>query len=890
MLSISNVANSSAAGAYYEQADDYYSRDRSPSLWSGRGAAQLGLSGEVQGEDFRALLDGRLPNGEHIHNAAAGRRGGTDLTFSAPKSLSMQALISGDTRLMLAHETAVTRALAYAETLTACRVTDKGTTARQITGNMVVAQFRHDLSRATDPQLHTHCVVLNMTKRSDGQWRAVDNEPLYRHKMFLGAHYRSELAKEVQVLGYEVRITHSDGRFELAHIEPAQVKAFSTRSGQIEEKLKALGKTREQVSAKLLQTLALQTRQAKGEIDRDSLKLNWLKRAQSAGINFEVGTPAEPLLKMDCAKAAQSIAHAAEHLGERDAVFHRIDLVRAALEVGTGRTDLQQIESELDKAVKEGEVIRSGERFTTPAAQHRERDILALEKQGRDQLFVRMPDTAIDQALKAKSLNGQQKDVVRHVLSARHRVIGVQGSAGTGKTTALRAVRELAEKQGFKPLGLAPSAGAAMELASTGIASQTLASIAARNYAGLTEKSLVVVDEAGMVSSRDMHALLVAADKAQARVVLVGDIRQLKAVQAGRPFDQLQAAGMATVQLTEIQRQRDPMLKEAVQLAAGGDVAASLEKLQAIESSVVELEIHTDRHVRMATDYTALSKAERAGTMMVAGTNHHREAINSQVREHLGLTGKGIVISTLSRKDISEIQALRTVSYQAGDVVRAERDYTTLKMRKGELAQVVDGRAGVVTLQRMGTQGLGIDDAAPLVEWRPAQHTHFTAYHLNEREMAVGDVVSVTRNNYALGLLNGDRVTIVSIPDYGRKLPDSTELVIEKSDGVRICLLTSSDGSQPLYLEHGYCQTVHAAQGKTCERILIEAPTLGSTGNEASYYVAISRATHKAVIYTDDAQRLAEAFGRPNEKSAALDLLGEEVAIRERTDTSLEME
>jgi conjugative relaxase-like TrwC/TraI family protein len=177
MLSIANVSNSAGASAYYEQADDYYTADRSPSAWSGKAAEELGLEGAVKPEDFRAMLDGRLPSGEQLHHSGAGRRGGTDLTFSAPKSVSIQLLVGGDKRLLQAHETAVARALDHAETLAACRVTADGLTTRQTTGNLAVAQFRHDLSRAADPQLHTHCVTLNVTQRQDGQWRALTTSP-----------------------------------------------------------------------------------------------------------------------------------------------------------------------------------------------------------------------------------------------------------------------------------------------------------------------------------------------------------------------------------------------------------------------------------------------------------------------------------------------------------------------------------------------------------------------------------------------------------------------------------------------------------------------------------------------------------------------------------------
>lgn len=861
MLSMSNVANSAHAGQYYEQADDYYSQDRSPSQWSGQAAAELGLTGAVKGEDFRAMLDGRLPNGVQLHHAGegSGRRGGTDMTFSAPKSVSIQALVAGDARLLQAHETAVGRALEKAETLAACRVTADGVTSRQTTGVMAVAQFRHDLSRATDPQLHTHAVVLNVTQRSDGQWRAIDNEPLYRNQMWLGAYYRSELAKEVQALGYEVRVTHADGRFELAHVGTEQVKVFSNRSQMIERALEAQGLSREEASARQLQVAALQTRQAKEGHDRGALLADWRERAAAAGLRLDVAAPVArdeatmAQIQQSRAQAAdQAVRYAAAHLMEREAVVQRVDLERAALERGTGQTDLAAIRAAIEQAQQRGELIRGAaeqaERFTTPQAQQREREILGMEAAGRGQVVALMSKEAVQQALTHSKLNEDQRGVVAHVLTGQDRVSGVQGGAGTGKTTALRAVRELAEARGLQLVGIAPSAGAARELGRSGMDSQTLAALATRQYAGLHEKTLVVLDEAGMVSARDMHSLLQAVDQAGARVLLVGDTQQLKAVQAGRPFAQLQQAGMACAQLQEIQRQQDPQLKSAVELAAAGDTAGSLAKLRA---SVVEIVDHRERHQSIARDYASLTQAERAATLIVAGTNQNREAINREVREALGHSGRGQVLPTLSGKNLTEAQALRTVSYEAGDVVRADREYKALGLQRGELATVVDGRAGVVTLERA--------DGAR-VEWRPVNQPHMSSFTRQERELASGDVVRFTNNDYAQGFVNGERATVLAVE------PD--RLLLEKLDGSRLAL----DPDKPLYLEHGYCQTVHAAQGQTCERVLIEAPATSGAGNEASHYVAISRATHEVVLYTDDAQRLPETLSREDGKTAALDL------------------
>ncbi len=862
MLSIANVSNSAGAGAYYEQADDYYTADRGPSAWSGKAAATLGLEGAVQPEDFRRMLDGSLPNGEQLHNAAAGRRGGTDLTFSAPKSVSIQALAGGDVRLLVAHETAVARALDHAETLAACRVTTDFVTTRQTTGTLAVAQFRHDLSRAADPQLHTHSVVLNVTQRADGQWRALDNEPLYRNKMLLGALYRSELAKEVQALGYEVRITHGDGRFELAHVTSEQLKAFSQRSNAIEEALQRQGLTREDASAKQLQTVALQTRQSKETLDRGALHAEWRERARDAGLNLDArpttGVAADP--QRQTTQAERAVSFAAAHLMEREAVVPRMDLERAALERGVGRTDLAAIRAAIEQAVQRGELIRqavqtpagSVERFTTPAAQQRERDILALEAAGRGQVASLMTREAVQAALVGKTLNDDQRGVVQQVMTGTDRVVGVQGRAGTGKTTTLRAVHDLASAEGLKLVGVAPSRGAAGELGATGIASQTIAALATRGYAGLDGRTLLVVDEAGMVGARDMHALLSAADKAGARVLLVGDTQQLKAVSAGKPFAQLQAGGMTTAELREIQRQQDPQLKAAVELAAGGEVHASLKR---IEHHVVQIERHQDRHQKIAAEYAALKPEERDRTLIVAGTHLAREAINDQVREAIGLAGRGHEVTTLSGKDLTEAQRLRTVSYQAGDMVRADRDYKQLGLERGDFARVVDGRAGVVTLERADGQR---------VEWRPVNQPRLVAFTEQQRELAAGDVVRFTHNDHRAGIVNGERATVASIDtEQGR-------IVLDKPDGTR--LAQRLDG--PLYLDHGYAQTVYSAQGQTCERILIDAPASSAVNNESSYYVAISRATHEAKLYTDDAQRLPEALSREDGKTAALEVDG----------------
>lgn len=859
MLSLAKVGTGAAAASYYEGADDYYAQDRTPSRWLGDGARRLGLAGEVDAQVFRDLLDGKMPDGTRIHNAAEGRRGGTDFTFSAPKSVSMQALIGGDARLIDAHEAAVARALDYAEGLAAYRVTEGGVTRIEASGNLLIASFRHDLSREADPQLHTHAVVINATQRLDGEWRALEQGEFYRQQKLMGALYRSELALEVRKLGYEIRATHADGRFELAHVSDKQIDAFSTRSRDIEAALAREGKTREGATAREKEIATLSTREAKGEVDRAALRESWREKSQALGIDYAPRLDPRTLgLEARAEGAREAVAFAVDHATERQAVVSEAQLVRAALERGTGGTDLAAIRGEIEREVQAGGLIRDGVHYTTEAAQQCERDLLAVEARGRGAVAPILSEQQAAHALASSSLNAGQRAAAALVVSADSRVVAIQGAAGTGKTTMLKEARALAEARGYRVMGLAPSAAAARELSGAGIESRTIAAFTHRDDPGLDGRSVLVVDEAGMVSAKDMREVLIKAEAAGARVVLVGDVQQLKAVEAGKPFTQLQAAGIARVEMGEIQRQRDAELRQAVELAAQGEAARSLAVLL---RHVVEIEGYRERHQAIAKDYARLPAGERDKTLIVAGTHAARAAINDAVRAELGLAGQGMMVATLERRDLTTAQARSSLAYQVGDVVQAQKDYASLGLARGELARVVEAGGGRVTLER-GDGGQ--------VEWRPVMQTHLTAYCENLRELAEGDVVRLTANDRGLGVVNGERAVVAGI-DAERQM-----VTLTKADGERLTL----NADRPLHLEHGYCSTVHAAQGQTAERVLIEADTRSATANESSFYVAISRAREGVTLYTDDRALLPEAMGRQDEKSAALEVqAGREVEM-----------
>lgn len=851
MLTIAKVGTGSAAANYYEGTNDYYHKDHDPSCWQGDGARRLGLAGEVDAATFRDLLDGKMPDGTQIHNAAEGRRGGFDFTFSAPKSVSLQALVGGDGQLIDAHETAVARAMEYAQGLATYRVTENGVTRYEASDNLIIAAFRHDLSRAQDPNLHTHAVVINATQRVDGEWRALLPREMFEQRMLIGALYRTELALEVQKLGYEVRLVDKNGCFDLAHISPKQVEAFSTRSQMIEAALAANGKTRDQATAREKEVANLSTRDKKVEVDHHALLQGWQDKSRAHGINYQphvMLTASHPESREVGAQMA--VAYAIAHSTERHAVVSQADLVCAALQHGTGRTNLVAIQNELVRQTQDGALITAGERYTTEAAQQRERDILSVAERGRGTITPIMDQHQVERALVNSGLNDGQRAAATLVLSTEDRIVAIQGTAGTGKTTMLREAKGLAESQGYRVQGLAPSAAAARELSNAGIFSQTLAAFGAKAHAGLNNKTVLLVDESGMVAAKDMHQILQAAEASGARVVLIGDTQQLKAVEAGRPFAQLQEAGIARVKMGEIQRQTDMQLKHAVELAAKGNVEHSLVVLS---KHVQQIDSDRDRHAQIAKDYVALAPQDRADTLVVAGTHQARTAINENVRSELGLAGKGMDVLILTRNDLTQAQARMSLSYQPGDVIEAKKPYESLGMQRGDMARVIDGEAGIVNLERADGQR---------VSWRPAIQTNMLAYRESVRELSAGDQIRFTSNNHAENLINGERATVTSIDG------ERQTVTLQKADGSDIRL----DTSRPLHLDHGYCSTVHAAQGQTAERILIDADTKSTTSNESLYYVAISRARSEVVIYTDDKEMLPEAMGREDFKHAALDI------------------
>jgi ATP-dependent exoDNAse (exonuclease V) alpha subunit len=501
----------------------------------------------------------------------------------------------------------------------------------------------------------------------------------------------------------------------------------------------------------------------------------------------------------------------------------------------------------VEQAIASGLLVLAERRYTTQTALERERRILAIEKEGRGALTPIANLDNVHVRLASTRLGEGQRAAVELITTSPHRVVGVQGYAGTGKSHMLDEAKRLSEEHGYRVVALAPYAAQVRALRELGVEAKTLASFLAAREKRVDERTVLVVDEAGTVPTRQMEQALRLAEERGARVVLLGDTRQTKAIEAGRPFDQLQASGMVTAVLGEIQRQKDPVLKQAVALAARGETEASLAQLRTVH----EIRDDHDRRRAIAADYARLPEDERARTLVVSGTNEARREINQAVREDLGLAGRGRELATLSRRDTTQAERLFAKNYAVGEVIQPERDYPKAGLARGALYEVIEnGPANRLTVR---------DEHGKVSEFSPMQLRKLSVYEPERAELAVGDRVRITRNDAALDLANGDRFTVSAVSPQSITLSDGTRDVVLPAD-------------RPLHLDHAYATTIHGSQGITAERVLVDASTRSRTTSKETFYVAISRAEREARV----AEALAEVGLPPDaaepQKHAALDL------------------
>ena len=862
------------------------------------------LSGELGDEKLGRVI-GKDADGELLRE----HRPGFDVTLSAPKSVSIVAEVGERGDVREAHEAAVTKVLEYIEkNLVGARVTEAGETRFEKTGNVVAGRFAHTTSRDLDPQTHTHLVIANATMTESGHWRSISNELIYKNQKLLGNIYDSELAANLREKGYRLESTQ-DGRWEITGITREQVEHFSQRSQAIAERLEKFGLTRETANAAQRENAALRTRDSKTTVDHAALREEWKERADAIGVDFDkieadrkagLERPTDPATRDQ--KAEEAVRFAIAHLTERESVVDRGEVMSTALahavkeSVWAGVTEDQVAAALEDKLGKKVALAVGEDRITTTEALDREQSMLSMLERGRSAVPAVLGDDKINAAIKgfeaSKSaeldvpfkLTLGQEEAVRVALSSEDRFVGLQGYAGVGKTTMLELVRSSAEDAGYTVRGMAMSAQAAMTLQNeTGIESVTNArfildegrravesakpekievfgaiDMKGRDYRILTvevprsmkgpdgAKEIWVMDEASLAGQRETTKIMEMAQSVGARLILVGDKLQLNAVEAGKPFEMLQRAGIQGAEMTEISRQKVEDLQLAVAAAVRRENGAALGHL---EQRIVEIENKGELLARAAGDILTKHPNDRHDALLIVPLNDDRKAINNLVRDGLQERGEiapnAIERNVLVPSHFTDAQTQSTAYYEPDMVVRFGRDYRSLDVERGEYATVksVDRPGHTVTLETPdGRQ----------VKWTPERHGKVEVYEQDKRDLAIGDELRFTRNNKEMGVNNGTLGKVVEINGDAIVLSTKTGHVTLKQD-------VKSDA----HFDYAYAMTVYGSQGRTTQdnNLLITSDS-GMAMSERAFYVGITRPREDMTVYTDS-------------KSAALKLIQE---------------
>jgi conjugative relaxase-like TrwC/TraI family protein len=899
MVTLSKPISASQAQDYHKQEfanarDNYYTEgEHVRGEWHGQLAARWGLEGEVSEQQFKRLSEGQHPEtgeqlvryqapreytndrGEIVHSME--HRAGWDATFSAPKSVSLTALVGGDDRVREAHKESVRVALDEMEKYVQARV--GGNAPAQTTGEWIVAKFEHDSSRPVDgyaaPQLHTHAVVFNMTETSDGNIRALQPRELYKTQQYATAIYRSELAAHLQKLGYEIE-RGEHGQPEIKGYTREYLEASSPRRQKIKEHMEAAGVS----GAGTAQIAAHQTREGKQHLSQEEVRASHQKMAVEHGqqpqrVLAEAARRDGVKLKPESSQRAahHGMSYARERGMEREAVVDERTLMRDALKHTMGEARLPEIRAEFERRATDGNLIeverrdgRAGRAYTTREMQGYERELIERMKQGQSTRDVLAECNVREQTMQEYShLSLIQRHAVETVLMIRDQMMALEGVAGAGKTTSLAAVREAAERAGYHVEGLAPTSRAAQKLAEAGIETQTLQRHLARGeQPDDGRKRLYVVDESSMASTQQMHTF-VERLKENDRVLFVGDTRQHEAVEAGRPYGQLQEAGLRTAHLDEIIRQKDPALKKAVEQLVRGEVREAISNLNS-QGRVLEIKDRDERIGEIAREY--VRSPER--TLVVSPDNESRREINQHI--HHAMQEEGKVSSEehrvhvlYARQDVTGADRQHAQNYEKGDVLRYSKGSKPLEIRAGEYARVTatDRETNTVTVKRYGGEELSYD---------PRRLQGVTIYRDAERTFAQGERVQLTAPYHAEKLANRELGTVENIDKNGN-------LKLKMDSGREV----EFNARQHPHLDYGYAVTSHSSQGQTADRVLIHVDSAEAHGellNSRMAYVSVSRAQFDVKMYTNDARTLGQELSRDVTKATALsqqEELGEKV-------------
>lgn len=861
MLTIRAMSDGRGYSSRHLEHSDYYAEgERVVGHWHGRGGELLGLAGEVKLEDFEALRQGIDPRtgGFFRQRKSADRMAcdGTtqshgrhlyDFTISAPKSVSVMAALGGDNRLIAAHQKAVAEALKELEAFADTRVRQGRANQDRRTGNLVIALYHHDTSRELDPQLHTHAVAANVTyDGTEDRWKALQASGIYERRSYLTEVYRNALAREVKLLGYDIESRRtSKGRdcgFEIRGISNDLLAKYSQRSRQRDEAIgRFIAQTGRQPTDNEIAVLVRDSRADKLiEISTQEVRARQLARLTPDENRLLSGLRSEPhvnAMTLDSDEA--SLRYAEDHVFERVSVARDYEILAEALRHGRGQIRHENLKGILKLQESSRDILRNGNEIATIASLKREREMIDCINCGIGS-FERLGGE--NQFIASDHLSPEQRHAVEFVLDSRDRAINISGAAGTGKTATLRELRQGLMESGRKVWAVAPTMSAVEELHKVGFRDAVTIErlLQDQRIQAVLGAKVLIVDEAGMVSGRQMRELLRLTEQHSVRVVFSGDTKQIQSVEACDALRVLEKESrLHSVELNQVQRQISQDYREAIK-ELRRDPARGVEKLDRM-GAIREVP-WLDRARVVAK---AFSEAEARGRnpLVVCATHEEIDRVTHAIRMVQDRIGKGVQVG----KDVS----LNWITAEKSDMSHYRPGLRLVFHR----AVKGIGKSETVEVEKVEASGVTVrSQSGELKTITARQAKSFDVNERNSLEISTGDKLLLTANRREAGLriTNGEIVTVDCV--------DSNRCV-HLADG----RMLPADFRQ---FTHGYAVTAHRSQGKSVDSVIISADGMP----KELFYVAASRGRESVLVVTSDKESFSESVSRSNARQSASEL------------------
>lgn len=775
MLSIKPISSASGAGQYYSAQDNYYLSDNEKideqSTWYGKGAQRLGLSGVVDSQTFLHLLEGKLPNGQQLgivdEHGERHHRPGTDLTFSAPKSVSLLALVGGDKRLIQAHNESVREALDTIESMAAeARVTLAGNTTFEKTNNLTIALFQHTTSRELDAALHDHCVTMNVTERTDGKWRALSSrakndkanpengfrEIIYQNQHYFGLVYTSSLAKKTCDLGYEIEVKDRHGNFEIKGLSEQYLEASSKRRTQILDKLKTMGLS----SAKAAEKANLASREDKSQVHSDALKKIWMDEAQKYDVNHEQiisdaltrekGSISVVTNTEISESVKEAIDNAIEDLSQFNTRIRHGDLVRSAFMYATGTIHHDEIEQDINQRLNKKELQGvASEYYTTET-------LIRAENR-----FIKQFKASIGSSF---TVDCKKSGIAADVLRCRDRVQLIDVKGLNNEKELIETLVHSSEANGLGAYVLhigrlqTNRLGDAINRDSSTFLkwfknifkselTQTVAGFKS-NYEQLIKnqqekQDIIIVHDAQKLSYQDLMELEKLTEKSDSKLILLNNTRSTEGFRAGSPLKALKEAGFKST------------------------ISQTNEKLATID--IIESK---RTHQDLAKAFANLSESERKTTKIIAFTNKDCDLLTASVRAELKEQGILSIqtkeTTVLSTQTLSDVQKRQSKFYEEGYQITLNpfsKNQELYRVKgKNNQSIIVENKEGL-------RKALVLSDI-----------NNFTVNKTKKIDLSIGDEL-VTEKNILIGrslLKQGQTFSVEAINQTGAILNSGTDL------------------------------------------------------------------------------------------------------------------